>query len=148
MTTITWKIVAIDYDIKAGVKVPTTAHWTCSGEDDDGNTGRYIGTRAVTQSGVKTFGFWSNITEAEALDWLLTDMSVATMDVDEDGKDSQSEKERIEASVNAQIAEKAKPTKGTGLPWESQEVAAMPAPEPKPRPKPKAKPKATNDAGC
>jgi hypothetical protein len=148
MTTITWKIVAIDYDTKAGVKVPTVAHWTCLGEDGEGNTGRSYGTRAVTQGSAKAFKGWNNITEAEALEWLMTDMSVATMDVDGEGKDSQSEKEMIEASVNAQIAEKSKPTRGTGLPWESQEVAVMPAPKPKPKTKPKPKAKATNDAGC
>ena len=114
MTTITWTIVAIDYDIKGGVKVPTRTHWVCSGEDSEGNTGRYIGTREVTQGDTKTFTGWDNITEEAALEWLLTDMGVVTMDVDEEGK---SEKDTIEAAVNAQIAEQAKPTKGTGLPW-------------------------------
>ena len=116
MTTITWKIVAIDYDIKGGVKVPTRTHWVCSGEDAEGNMGRYIGTREVTQGDTKTFTGWDNITEEAALEWLLTDMGVVTMDVDEEGK---SEKDTIEAAVNAQIAEQAKPTKGTGLPWAS-----------------------------
>jgi len=114
MTTITWSIVAIDYDIKGGVKVPTRTHWVCSGEDSEGNMGRYIGTREVTQGDTKTFAGWDNITEEVALEWLLTDMGVVTMDVDEEGK---SEKDTIEAAVNAQIAEQAKPTKGTGLPW-------------------------------
>ena len=122
MTTITWTIVAIDYDINGGVKVPTRTHWVCSGEDAEGNTGRYIGTRAVTQGDTKTFTGWDNITEEAALEWLLTDMGVVTMDVDEEGK---SEKDTIEAAVNAQIAEQAKPTKGTGLPWAAPEAATM-----------------------
>jgi hypothetical protein len=122
MTTITWTIVAIDYDIKGGVKVPTRTHWVCSGEDAEGNMGRYIGTREVTQGNTKTFTGWDNITEEVALEWLLTDMSIVTMDVDEEGK---SEKDTIEAAVNAQVAEKAKPTKGTGLPWAAPEAATM-----------------------
>jgi hypothetical protein len=122
MTTITWSIVAIDYDIKGGVKVPTRTHWVCSGEDAEGNTGRYVGTREVTQGDTKTFTGWDNITEEEALEWLLTDMSTVTMDVDEEGK---SEKDTIEAAVNAQIAEQAKPTRGTGLPWAAPQAATM-----------------------
>ena len=117
MTTITWNIVAIDYDIKAGVNVPTTVHWTCTGEDAEGNTGRYIGTRGVTQGETKTLTSWENITEEAALLWLFADMSVATRDLDEEGKDTKSEKDTIEDAVNAQIAEKANPTRGTGLPW-------------------------------
>ena len=117
MTTITWNIVAIDYNIEAGANVPTQVHWTCTGEDAEGNTGRYIGTRSVTQSETKTFTSWDNITEEAALLWLFTDMSVATMDLDEEGNDSKSEKDTIEASIEAQIAEKANPTRGTGLPW-------------------------------
>jgi hypothetical protein len=125
MTTITWSIVAIDYDIKGVVKVPTRTHWVCSGEDAEGNTGRYIGTREVTQGDTKTFTGWDNITEEVALEWLLTDMSIVTMDVDEEGNVPQSEKDTIEAAVNAQVAEKAKPTKGTGLPWAAPEAATM-----------------------
>ena len=125
MTTITWNIVAVDYDIEAGVNVPTRVHWTCTGEDAEGNTGRYIGTRGVTQSETKTFTSWDNITEEAALLWLFTDMSVATMDLDEEGNDSKSEKETIEDAVNAQIAEKANPTRGTGLPWAAPVAAPM-----------------------
>ena len=117
MTTITWTIGAIDYNIEAGVNVPTRVHWTCAGEDTEGNTGRYSGTRGVTQSETKTLTSWDNITEEAALLWLFTDMSVATMDLDEEGNDSKSEKDTIEDAVNAQIAEKANPTRGTGLPW-------------------------------
>ena len=125
MTTITWSIVAIDYDINGGVKVPTRTHWVCSGEDAEGNMGRYIVTRAVTQGDTKTFTGWDNITEEAALEWLLTDMGVVTMDVDEEGNVPKSEKDTIEAAVNAQVAEKAKPTKGTGLPWAAPEAATM-----------------------
>ena len=117
MTTITWTIGAIDYNIEAGVNVPTTVHWRCTGVDDEGNVGSSYGTRGVTQGETKALTSWENITEEAALLWLFADMSVATRDLDEEGKDTKSEKETIEASIESQIAEKANPTRGTGLPW-------------------------------
>ena len=125
MTTITWTIGAIDYNIEAGVNVPTTVHWRCTGVDDAGNVGSAYGTRSVTQGETKTLTSWDNITEEAALLWLFTDMSVATMDLDEEGNDSKSEKEAIEDAVNAQIAEKANPTHGSGLPWSNSVTGSM-----------------------
>ena len=117
MTTITWTIGAIDYNIVNGKKVATTLHWRCSGEDADGNTGSSYGTHAVSTDGTRTAVDWESITEQQAIDWLLADMSVVTMDVDSEGNVPKSQKDTIEASIEAQIAEQAKPTKGTGLPW-------------------------------
>ena len=125
MTTITWTIGAIDYNIEAGVNVPTTVHWRCTGVDDEGNVGSAYGTRSVTQGETKALTSWDNITEEAALLWLFTDMSVATMDLDEEGNDSKSEKDIVEDAVNAQIAEKANPTRGTGLPWAAPVAAPM-----------------------
>jgi len=122
MTTITWTIGAIDYNIVNGKKVATTLHWRCSGVDADGNTGGSYGTQAVSTDDTRTAVDWESITEQQAIDWLLADMSVVTMDVDEEGK---SQKDSIEASIEAQIAEQAKPTKGTGLPWAAPEAATM-----------------------
>ncbi len=116
MTTYTWNIVAIDYNIVDGKNVPTVIHWTCSGEDAEGNTGYSYGTQAVTvdqRSGVD----WDNITQEEAVNWLLTDLSATTMDVDEEGVSSESQKQRIEENIDAQISEKVNPTRGSGLPW-------------------------------
>ena len=114
MTTITWTIGAIDYNIVNGKKVATTLHWRCNGVDADGNTGSSYGTHAVSSDDTRTAVDWESITEQQAIDWLLADMSVVTMDVDEEGK---SQKDTIEASIEAQIAEQANPTRGTGLPW-------------------------------
>ncbi len=119
MTTYTWDIVSIDYDIVDGKNVPTVMHWTCSGEDANGNTGYSYGTQTVTgsqRSGVN----WDNITKQEALDWLLADLSAATMDADEESASSESQKQRIEDSIDAQISEQVNPTHGTGLPWASE----------------------------
>ena len=114
MTTITWTIGAIDYNIVNGKKVATTLHWRCNGVDADGNTGSSYGTQAVSTDDTRAAVDWESITEKQAIDWLLADMSVVTMDVDEEGK---SQKDTIEASIEAQVAEKANPTRGTGLPW-------------------------------
>ena len=119
MTTYTWDIVAIDYEIVDGQNVPTVMHWTCTGEDAEGNTGYAYGTEAVTSSqraGVN----WDDITKQEAIDWLLADLSVTTMDVDEEGVPTESQKEQIEANIDRQIAEKVNPTSGSGLPWASE----------------------------
>ena len=117
MTTITWKIVAIDYNIVNGKKVATTLHWRCNGVDANGNTGGSYGTHAVSTDDTRTAVDWESITEQQAIDWLLADMGAVTMDVDAEGNVPKSQKDSIEASIEAQVAEKAKPTKGTGLPW-------------------------------
>jgi hypothetical protein len=122
MTTITWTIGAIDYNIVNGKKVATTLHWRCNGVDADGNTGSSYSTHAVSSDDTRTAVDWESITEQQAIDWLLADMSVVTMDVDGEGK---SQKDTIEASIEAQVAEKAKPTKGTGLPWAAPQAATM-----------------------
>ena len=118
MTTIVWTVSTIDYSIVDGTKVPTVLHWTCSGEDAEGNTGRYIGTQAVTQSPERSNVTWDNLTQDLALAWLLTDLSVVTLDTPE-GEPAVSQKDSVEAAVDAQIAEKANPTRGTGVPWAS-----------------------------
>ena len=116
MNTIVWTVSTIDYNIVDGTKVPTVLHWRANGDDGQGNTGSSYGTHAVVQGAERASVTWDNITEDLALAWLLTDMSVATMDSPE-GEPTLSEKDRIEASIDAQIAEKANPTRGTGVPW-------------------------------
>ena len=136
MTTIVWTVSTIDYNIVDGTKVPTVLHWRANGDDGQGNTGRYIGTQAVTQSPERANVTWDNLTEDKALAWLMADMSVVTMDTPE-GEPVVSQKDSVEAYIDAQIAEKANPTRGTGLPWSNggliekfeHEIATMPAPE-------------------
>ncbi len=118
MNTIVWTVSTIDYNIVDGTKVPTVIHWRANGDDGQGNTGGSYGTHAVTQSPERSNVTWDNLTEDLALAWLLTDMSVVTMDTPE-GEPTLSDKDRVEASIDAQIAEKANPTRGTGVPWET-----------------------------
>ena len=116
MTTIVWTVSTIDYNIVDGTKVPTVIHWRVDGDDGQGNTGGSYGTQAVTQGNERSNVTWDDLTEDKALAWLMADMSVVTMDTSE-GEPTPSQKDTIEASINAQIAEKANPTRGTGLPW-------------------------------
>jgi hypothetical protein len=125
MTTITWTIGAIDYNIVNGKKVATTLHWRCNGVDADGNTGGSYGTQPVSIDDTRTAVDWESITEQQAIDWLLADMSVVTMDGNEEGNVPKSQKDTIEGSVNAQVDEKANPTRGTGLPWAAPEAITM-----------------------
>ena len=116
MTTIVWTVSTIDYKIVNGAKVPTVLHWRANGDDGQGNTGGSYGTHAVTQSPERANVTWDALTQDLALAWLLTDMSVVTMDSPE-GEPAVSQKDSVEASIDAQIAEKANPTRGTGVPW-------------------------------
>ena len=113
MTTITWTVSCLDYAVsKDGLdNVATVAHWRCTGEDADGNVGSYCGTKALPDASSDSFIPWDNITEETVLGWLVDEMSTNKMD------DTPTEKESVEASIQAQIDEKASPTHGTGAPW-------------------------------
>ena len=124
MTTITWTVSSIDYDIVNGAKVPTVIHWRANGDDGQGNTGGSYGTHAVTQSPERANVTWDNLTEDKALAWLMADMSVVPMDTPE-GEPTLSQKDSVEAYIDAQIAEKANPTRGTGVPWSNSITGSM-----------------------
>jgi len=113
MTTITWTVSSLDYEVsKDGLdNVATVAHWRCTGEDADGNEGSAYGTKSLPDPSADNFMPWDSITEGTVLGWLVAEMSTNKMD------DTPSEQESVEAAVNAQIAEKANPTCGTGAPW-------------------------------
>ena len=80
----------------------TTVHWRCSKEDGD-NSGSSYGTVGLEPPG-ETFVEWADITEETAVGWAKAAM----------GDD---EVAAIEAAIDAQIAEKANPTHGEGVPW-------------------------------
>ncbi len=113
MTTITWKVSSLDYVVfKDGLdNVATIAHWRCTGEDADGNVGSAYGTKELPDASSDSFIPWDSITEETALGWLLDEMATNNMD------DTPTEQEAVEASIQAQIDEKANPTRGSGAPW-------------------------------
>ena len=108
----TWKVAALDYEVsKDGLSnVVTTVHWTCSKEDENGNSGYAYGTHSLPEPDPSNFVEWDNLDEFTVLSWMTADM-VAKAGEGEDPAMA------IQASVDAQIAEKANPTHGSGVPW-------------------------------
>lgn len=108
----TWKVAALDYAVSQDglSNVVTTVHWTCSKEDENGNTGYSYGTHALSAPDPANFTAWDDLDEFTVLSWMTSNM-VAQADEGENPAMA------IEASVDAQIAEKANPTHGTGVPW-------------------------------
>ncbi len=108
----TWKVAALDYAVSQDglSNVVTTVHWTCSKEDENGNSGSAYGTHSLPAPDASNFTAWADLDEFTVLSWMTADM-VAKADEGENPATA------IEASVDAQIAEKATPTTGTGVPW-------------------------------
>ena len=100
----TWTVATMDYDVTQGDKsnVVTCVHWRCSKTDGDHSGSSYgsVGLGAVGDSFVE----WDDITEATAVGWAKDAL----------GTD---EVTAVEAAIDAQIAEKATPTTGTGVSW-------------------------------
>jgi len=94
----------MDYDVSSGGKtnVVTVIHWRCSKIDGD-HSGSSYGTVGLGVVG-DSFVEWDDITEATAIGWAkaaMGDEQVAS----------------VEAAIDAQIAEKAAPTTGSGVSW-------------------------------
>ena len=108
----TWKVSALDYAVSQDglSNVVTTVHWTCSKEDEDGNSGYAYGSHGLPEPDSSNFVSWDDLDEFTVLSWMTADM-VAKADEGENPAMA------IEASVDAQIAEQAAPTSGTGVPW-------------------------------
>jgi hypothetical protein len=99
-----WTVSAMDYTVSQDghTNVVNTVHWRVSKEDGD-NSGSSYGTVGL-EAPSGTFVEWADITEAAAVGWAkaaLGDEQVAA----------------TEAAIDAQIAEKATPTTGTGVSW-------------------------------
>ena len=108
----TWKVAALDYAVSQDglSNVVTTVHWTCSKEDENGNSGYTYGTHGLPEPDPSNFVEWDSLDEFTVLSWMTADMT-STADEGEDPVAA------VEASVDAQIAEQAAPTSGTGVPW-------------------------------
>ena len=99
-----WTVSAMDYTVSQDghTNVVNTVHWRCSKTDGDHSGSSYGTVGLEAPSG--TFVEWDDITEATAVGWAkaaLGDDQVAA----------------IEAAIDAQIAEQANPTTGTGVSW-------------------------------
>ena len=102
----TWKISAMDYAVSQDglANVVTTVHWRVSKEDENGNSGSSYGAQGLPAPDPSNFTDWDNLDEFTVLSWTTNEMGAEQVAA-------------IEASIDAQITEKANPTNGTGLPW-------------------------------
>ena len=99
-----WTVSAMDYTVSQDghTNVVNTVHWRVSKTDGDHSGSSYGTVGLEAPSG--TFVEWDDITETTAVGWAkaaLGDEQVAA----------------VEASIDAQIAEQANPTSGTGVSW-------------------------------
>ena len=102
----TWKVAALDYAVSQDglSNVVTNVHWTVSKEDENGNSGSSYGTQGLPAPDPNSFTDWDNLDEFTVLTWATNEMGEEQVTA-------------IQDSVDAQIAEKANPTNGSGLPW-------------------------------
>ena len=99
-----WTVSAMDYTVSQDghTNVVNTVHWRVSKTDGDHSGSSYGTVGLEAPSG--TFVEWDDITEETAVGWAkaaLGDEQVAA----------------TEAAIDAQIAEQANPTSGTGVSW-------------------------------
>ena len=99
-----WTVSAMDYTVSQDghTNVVNTVHWRVSKEDGD-NSGSSYGTVGL-EAPSGSFVEWADVTEEMAVGWAkaaMGDEQVAA----------------TEAAIDAQIAEKATPTSGTGVSW-------------------------------
>ena len=102
----TWSINTLDFYKSHGGKtnVVFTVHWVCADKDIDGNTGRCYGTIVIPTDDLSSFTSYSDIKETQAIEWAKAALG-------------SNEVTSIEANVAGQIAEKATPKQGSGIPW-------------------------------
>lgn len=108
-----WEIISMDYDLNQNglEKVIKTVHWACSKTDENGNYGVVHGRHHLPAPDPNNFVAWDNLDEFTVLSWMTSDMVATTQDGDPTPADM------AQASVDAQIAEQAAPTEGSGVPW-------------------------------
>ena len=97
------KIAQLDRHLPDGVVM--TAHWTATKQDGDYTASAYgsIGLPAKDPSD-PTFVAYEDITEAQAVEWVLEAMG-------------QEQVEALEANLDGQIEAQKNPTSASGTPW-------------------------------
>jgi len=96
-------IVSLDRNLPDGLC--TTAHWTATKQDGDYTASAYgsIGLPAKDPSD-PTFVAYEDITESQAIQWVLDTMGEEQLAA-------------LEANLDGQLAQLANPTTATGTPW-------------------------------
>lgn len=102
----TWKVAALDYAVSQDglSNVVTNVHWRVSKEDDNGNSGSSYGSQGLPAPDPSNFTDWNNLDEYTVITWAVSEMG-------------EEQATAIQDSIDAQIAEKANPTRGSGVPW-------------------------------
>ena len=105
MNTYTWKIEQLEYAVSAEgqTNVVTNIHWRLLSTDDTYN-GQIYGTLALPFSANKAFVAYADLTEKQAIEWLIANL----------GSERIAE---LEKAIDVQIEAQANPTTGYGLPW-------------------------------
>ena len=103
---ITWSIVQLDYAVSldSETDVVNNSHWQCVDVDAAGNQGRVYGSVAIPTDDITNFIPYTDITEAQALEWTKTALGAE-------------EVASMEANVAAQLALLEDPLEGSGTPW-------------------------------
>jgi hypothetical protein len=104
--SVTWTVNNLDFHKSLSGKsdVVFNIHWNCEDKDSDGNTGRVYGTVAIPTDDLSSFTAYADIKETQAIKWAKDAL----------GSERVSE---LESLVAAEIAEKATPKQGSGIPW-------------------------------
>lgn len=103
---ITWSIVQLDYTVSLDGKtnVVNNSSWQCIDSDDQGNQARVYGSVGISTNDLSNFTPYSDITEAQALQW--TKDALGTKEV-----------ASIEANVTSELRAIENPIEGSGTPW-------------------------------
>ena len=103
---ITWSIVQLDYAVSLDgeTDVVNNSHWQCIDSDDAGNQARVYGSVGIPTDDITDFIPYTDITEAQALEWTKTALGAE-------------EVASMEANVAAQLALLEDPLEGSGTPW-------------------------------
>lgn len=99
MNTYKFHINAVDVHTQVGdlEKVVYNVHWSYIGEDENGNTASIIGVQSVDEPDANSFTAFESLVQSDIIAWIEPKFVLSEM----------------QANLDAQIAEKAAPTKQT-----------------------------------
>ena len=103
---VTWKINNVNYikSLSGKTNVVNEVDWSCSDSDSDGNTGQSYGSVSIPTDDLSSFTAYDSLTESTVLGWVKDALGSTAVT-------------SIENRIASEIAEKATPTKGSGIPW-------------------------------
>jgi hypothetical protein len=111
MTTFNWTISAAEREVNLdGLEnVIKTIHWVYRGTDENGVTAETYGATAIGNPDPENFTPWEEVTDPVAIGWLENIMSTTPALMPEGAETNPTQLERLQANIEAQIAELAAP---------------------------------------